>query len=340
MNQLKSYWILPLIVMASVLMPGRVSAQSSETLIISGTFQTYYSQGTLGTDLANVSANGYDHGWILTLQGITDEQDYLYEDWLDFNGDYSYSEQHITRIRATAFTLEFVGPDSDVLNSVVSSQLTSGGLTGGAVVELINLDYQEPFNWESGPYTILSIRLSPTDVDNGVSFICESVEYGFLPADLEGYPLIGQFRAYPTVSCQDLRANYPGWLGLQTGIVDFGSSVIPPFTPKIAIADASILEGNKGSTRVNVVVTLSSASSQNVTVQYRTVAGTAIARNDYTATSGSVTFMPGQTSRTVSVDIKADRKREPDEFFTVLLSNPTVAPLAKSEAIVTILNDD
>ena len=89
-----------------------------------------------------------------------------------------------------------------------------------------------------------------------------------------------------------------------------------------------------------VAVTLSNATSQSITVRYQTVDGTAKAKDDYSATSGTLTFQPGQTSRTISVSIKGDRKREADEAFTVQLSNAVGAPIEDGSATVTIRNDD
>ena len=54
----------------------------------------------------------------------------------------------------------------------------------------------------------------------------------------------------------------------------------------------------------------------------------------------SITFQPGQTSRTISVSIKGDRKREADETFSVQLSNAVGATIDDGFATVTILNDD
>jgi hypothetical protein len=53
-----------------------------------------------------------------------------------------------------------------------------------------------------------------------------------------------------------------------------------------------------------------------------------------------LTFQPGETSRTISVSIKGDRKREADETFSVNLSNAVGATIDDGVATVTILNDD
>jgi hypothetical protein len=77
-----------------------------------------------------------------------------------------------------------------------------------------------------------------------------------------------------------------------------------------------------------------------VTVNYATASGTAVATSDYTATNGTLTFQPSETSRTISVSIKGDRKREPNETFSVQLSNAVGARIDDGVATATILNDD
>jgi endoglucanase len=62
--------------------------------------------------------------------------------------------------------------------------------------------------------------------------------------------------------------------------------------------------------------------------------------HDFAAASGTLTFDPGVTSRTIIVSIQGDRTIEPDETFFVKLLNPTHAVLANDKATGTLLNDD
>lgn len=93
-------------------------------------------------------------------------------------------------------------------------------------------------------------------------------------------------------------------------------------------------------TTATFTVSLSSASSQPVTVRYATANGTALAGSDYTAASGTVTFAAGETSRTISVPVVRDLVAEATETFTMRLSDPTGATLARTAATATILDDD
>ena len=65
-------------------------------------------------------------------------------------------------------------------------------------------------------------------------------------------------------------------------------------TPSLVINDVSQTEGNVGTTNANFTVTLSAPSGRNVTVNYATANGTAVQPGDYTTTSGTLTFTPGQ----------------------------------------------
>jgi len=115
----------------------------------------------------------------------------------------------------------------------------------------------------------------------------------------------------------------------------------PAGLPAISIADISVAEGNSGTSTALLAVVLSAPSATPVTVQYATANGTATtADGDYTAASGTLTFAPGETQRAIPVTIRGDAKIEPTERFTVRLSAPRGATLSRTEATVTITNDD
>ena len=119
-----------------------------------------------------------------------------------------------------------------------------------------------------------------------------------------------------------------------------GSGNPPATPPTVSIANVTVAEGNSGTSNANFTVSLSSASTTPVTVAYATSNGTATAGADYTATSGTVTFAAGVTSQTVAVKVTGDTTVEPNETFTVTLSNPTGATVSKATATATITNDD
>jgi Calx-beta domain len=111
--------------------------------------------------------------------------------------------------------------------------------------------------------------------------------------------------------------------------------------PDASIADASVSEGDSGTTTLSFDVTLSHTSTDTVTVEWATADGSATTGDgDYEAASGTVTFDPGDTAKTVDVTVNGDVTYEADEDLTVTLSNPANAGLADDQAIGTITNDD
>jgi CSLREA domain-containing protein len=110
--------------------------------------------------------------------------------------------------------------------------------------------------------------------------------------------------------------------------------------PSVSIADGSAAEGNSGFTPMTFNVTLSAPSGKTITVDYATSNGTAIAGSDYAAAAGTLTFNPGETSKSVAVQIVGDTATELAETFNVTLSNPVSVTVADGSATGTINNDD
>ncbi len=123
---------------------------------------------------------------------------------------------------------------------------------------------------------------------------------------------------------------------VNTTIVDgSGLATIQDATtvPAISIANAgTVAEGGTAS----FAVTLSSSLSQTVTVLYTTVDGSATAPADYTAKTGMLTFVAGDTEETVTVVTKTDGLLELAESFTVTLNTPTNATIADGSGSATI----
>ena len=113
-------------------------------------------------------------------------------------------------------------------------------------------------------------------------------------------------------------------------------------SPSLSINDVSQNEGNSGTSTFAFTVTLSSVSGQTVTVNYQTADGTAtVANNDYVAIpSTALTFAPGETTKMVNVSVNGDTNVEPDETFSVNLSNATNATIADNQGVGTIQNED
>src|SRR5262249_59785591 len=103
----------------------------------------------------------------------------------------------------------------------------------------------------------------------------------------------------------------------------------------------TLAEGNSGTTPFAFPVSLSNPSSSTITVHFATADGSATApNNDYAPTSGTVTFAPGVTAQTATVNVIGDHFFEPNETFQVNLSSPTNATISDSQGVGTITNDD
>src|SRR5437899_9813924 len=113
--------------------------------------------------------------------------------------------------------------------------------------------------------------------------------------------------------------------------------------PRISISDVTKAEGKKGQTTLfTFTVTLSAAYDQAVTMSFRTVDGAAkTSDQDYVAKTGTLTFAPGDTTKTITIVVNGDSKKEADEtFYLDLFGNSSNALLTKNRGIGTILNDD
>jgi large repetitive protein len=144
---------------------------------------------------------------------------------------------------------------------------------------------------------------------------------------------------------------YDGWEGFYINLTSptafvvggRGVGTILDDEPRIRIGDVSAAEGKTGQTTLfTFTVTLSAAYDQAVTMSFRTIDGRAKAgQGDYVARTGTLTFAPGETSKTVTIEVKGDSKREADETFYLDLSGlSSNGTFTKSRGTGTILNDD
>lgn len=150
-----------------------------------------------------------------------------------------------------------------------------------------------------------------------------------------GYPAITDYAAFI--------ANTANWTK-GTGDLIYGANqsaaLVATALGSLSVGSVSVAEGNSGTRTLTFTVTLSSASVQTVTVDFATVDGTALAGSDYVATSGTLTFAPGELSKTVAVTVNGDLAVEANETFTLHLSNAVNGIVATADGTGTITNDD
>jgi hypothetical protein len=173
------------------------------------------------------------------------------------------------------------------------------------------------------------------DGHGGLSMTSVTTSTGGVPGSL----VMGDFNAdgRPDAATANAGSNNVAVL-VNDGIWDV--SPPPPPPPSVTIGDRTVAERNTGTTAASFTVTLSAASSQPITVAYATGNGTAGAGSDYQAASGTLTFAPGETTKTITVPIIGDRSGEPNETFVVNLSSPTNAVIADGQGVGTIVDDE
>lgn len=153
----------------------------------------------------------------------------------------------------------------------------------------------------------------------------------------------GGFTAY-AVQLRGVGGSY-GSPGRGPGTAHFWTQ--PATLSQVTIDRISVTEGDSGMRPATFAVTLSSPATQTVSVDYATSDGTAHAGIDYQAISGTLTFAPGATRRTVTVPVLGDIAANGNRFFKLLLSNATHASILQepryddtADGACTIIDDD
>jgi hypothetical protein len=223
-------------------------------------------------------------------------------------------------------------PDGSVslTTTITDPDGTPGTGDETATPALFTVNYND-LTWTAGPsgtidYRQQSIATSPPTAANN-SLLINALVGGFLGV---------QFRCAPgTVTPPD-----PGTITLIDPAPSFDTTGLCLAPPTISINDASATEGGAE----NFTVSLESCGGpfdQTVTVDFATADGTAVAPGDYTPNSGTLTFAPGVTSQTVTVQTIDDNLLEVPETFVVNLSNATGnATIADGTGVGTINDND
>src|SRR5207249_4141064 len=123
-----------------------------------------------------------------------------------------------------------------------------------------------------------------------------------------------------TVKLSPLTCSAVGPGSADTTIVHVDDAETPP---TLSINDVSVTEGNVGTTNATFTVTMSSALQIKVSVNYSTNSGSAQAGSDFTPQSGTLNLAAGETTKQIAVPVYGDTDPEPNETFTVVLSNPS-----------------
>jgi hypothetical protein len=110
--------------------------------------------------------------------------------------------------------------------------------------------------------------------------------------------------------------------------------------PTISISDASVSEGDTGTTTATFTVNLSAPADRTVSVSFYSAASDAQKDVDYQTVQGRLTFAPGTTTQTIAVPVAGDSLDEFDEHFSVVLAYPLNTTISKQRGEATILDND
>lgn len=174
----------------------------------------------------------------------------------------------------------------------------------------------------------------------GIDYVANTGKVVFEPGETSktiAIEILGDTRVEATEHFRlDLLGNYGQAIDRVIGSIDDDDGTVS--LPTVSVSDTTVTYGNNNSKALFTVV-LDRSSSKPVTVDYTTEDNTAVAGQDYTVASGTLTFVPGERKKTVEVDLIGDRSSSRDEDFQLLLSNiSSNATIYDSEGIGTILD--
>lgn len=245
-------------------------------------------------------------------------------------------------------------------NGQTSTSPTANGIAGGPYTVTATLNRSAASasfsltNTQAATTTTVTSSANPSDLTQNVTFTATvtstGTPTGFVQFKIDGtnfgglVPLSGGVATISTPAlipgAYSISADYSGDSNFtpSSGALSGGQIVRPP--PSLSINDISFVEGDTGTKFVIFTVTASASSNLPVSVDFTTANGTATAPSDYQSATGSLTFGPLQTTRIIVVTINGDTVFEPDETFTVTLSNPVNATISRAQGTATIQNDE
>ncbi len=139
---------------------------------------------------------------------------------------------------------------------------------------------------------------------------------------------------------ETLNVSLWGANGANIGTAAASGTITDDDAATIAISDAAVLEGNDGTANAEFFLTLSNPSQNPVTVQYAMVGDSASVDQDLWSSSGTLTFNPGETRKSLTVTVQGDTSVESSETFKLNLSNAVGASLSDSTGVGIIITDD
>jgi sugar lactone lactonase YvrE len=222
-----------------------------------------------------------------------------------------------------------IGPDGDLY--VSCPQLDANAVSQGSFIDRYY-----------GPTSPLAGQFIDTFVANGTGGLNNSRTPLF---DAQGHLYVADMYLNEVLRFQGPNEPNPGAFiddyvttGQGNLAAPNGMAIGPDGNLYVSSRDANKVTRYAPSSQAAFVVTLDSASTNQVSVNYATANGTAVAGTDYGQTSGTLVFPAGVTSETISVPISTVATGGPTKTFTLNLSSPVNATISRGQATGSILN--
>jgi large repetitive protein len=256
----------------------------------------------------------------------------------DFNGDGWPDVAAVDGANVSVLLNDRAWPPADAPAVTITGGVTVAEGNGGEALATFTVSLSAP---DDVPVTVRYATADGTATAAGADYRAASGELTFAPGETSKavtVAVLGDRLGEPN---ETFSVNLSG--ASPYALVEDGQGVatITDDEPRIWISNAGIIEGNSGTRPLVFTVSLSAAYDAPVTINFATADGTARASGgDYLSTSGTLTFAPGETTKTITVLVKGDRKKEATETFYVNLFGATDALIADGQGVGTILDDD
>ncbi|MDA0919878.1 MAG: hypothetical protein O2945_12485 [Planctomycetota bacterium] len=264
------------------------------------------------------------------------------DDDIENSEDFSVRLSNVT---GNAAITDDTGVATIVNDDFAERQLTITDVTveEGGVGARTNLLFKVRLSAVALVETRVDFSLEDDDALAGIDYESVSGTVTFLPDDFEKTIVVTALGDFDVENDEQFFVNLSNAIGASISDSQGVGTILNDDQPlqDISIADVSVAEGAAGSTtQVQVTVSLSGPSAAPVSVEFSTADGTAIAGQDYTQRTGSVSFAPGETSRTIVLDVLGDATIESNERFFINLFSPVNGTIVDNQNSVTISNDD
>ena len=249
-------------------------------------------------------------------------------EWVHMLGDPVAYAPHLRKdplagVPAKSVIIQFAKGDQNVTNPRTTALLRAGDLADRATFYRHDLAFAENPTLPRNPHQFLIMVNDPAVRPIALGYQSQIAAFFASDGDVVIHPEPSRFFETPIA----------GPLPEQTNFI-----VTDP--PMITIADASVTEGDGGIRILTFTVALTRTSSLPVSVQYGTADGTAKAGEDYEAASGTLVFAPGETTKTITIIIRATRRRKTRRPSSSSCGRPTMRCCLDDLGVGAIFDDD